>query len=159
VASTTITREPTTVFNWLLSQRSTRQDLAEEGLEFPPYGQVLWLRRPSATAVLKRDAVSSKLGRFTDGKMPFVGILLDLHGSEYYFSSADLGAVVASIAAWTRGWVAPCAIVLTGKPATQLQTLLDITKISTIQHLRIVDSVEAGRRHIEMYLQQRSTET
>jgi hypothetical protein len=141
------------LLNWLLPQRSTRHDLVEDNFEIPPHGRVLHLRRASLNATLKRDAVFNKLGRFTDGKMPFVGILLDLHACEYHFSSADLGAVVASTAAWARGWVAPCAIVMTGKSASQLQTLLDITKLSTIQHLRIVDSVEAGRKHIEAYLQ------
>ena len=145
------------MFNWLLPNRS-RHDLSDEALEVPPHGQILLLRRPSGT-VLKRDAVANKLSRFTDGKMPFAGILLDLQGSEYYFSSGDLGAVVAAIAAWSRGYVAPCAIVLTGKPATQLQTLLDITKLSTIQHLRVVDSCDAAHKHIQSYLgQQRPTE-
>jgi hypothetical protein len=144
------------MLNWRLPNRS-RHDLADEMLEVPPHGQVLLLRRPSAPAVLKRDAVSIKLSRFADGKMPFAGILLDLAGSEYYFSSADLGAVVSSIAAWSRGYVAPCAIVLTGKPATQLQTLLDITKLSTIQHLRVVDSFDAAQRHIQSYLAQQRT--
>jgi hypothetical protein len=140
------------LLNWLLPQRSSRQDLKEELVEMPPYGKVLHLRRSSPTAVLKRDAVSTKLGRFTDGRTPFVAVLLDLQGVEYYFSSADLGAMVASTAAWARGWVAPCAIVITGKSASQLQALLDITKLSTLQHLRIVESVDAARRHIETCL-------
>jgi hypothetical protein len=106
--------------------------------------------------MLKRDAVAQKLGRFAEGHRPFVGILLDLDVGEYYFSSGDLGAVVASTAAWGRGGVAPCAIVVTGKPASQLQALLDITKLSTLQHLRIVDSVDAGRRHLEAHLRQRA---
>ena len=142
------------VFNWRLPNRSARQDLVDGLLELPPYGQILHVRRPSDSALLKRDAVAARLGRFADGKMPFAGIVLDLLGGEYYFSSADLGAVVGSISAWSRGRVAPCAIVLTGKPATQLQTLLDITKLNTIPHLRIVESLDAGCKHVESFLAQ-----
>jgi hypothetical protein len=143
------------LLEWLRTQRLIRQDLSEVTVEMPPHGPILHLRRPSPTAMLKRDAVVGRLGRFSDGPRPYVGILLDLDSTEYYFSSGDLGALVASTAAWRRGATAPCAIVLTGKPASQLQALLDITKLSTLHHLRIVDSVDAGRRHLEMHLRQR----
>jgi hypothetical protein len=144
------------VLEWLRTQRVARQDLAEVTVELPPYGSILHLRRPSPTAMLKRDAVAGRLGRFSDGPRPYVGILLDLDSTEYYFSSGDLGALVASTASWNRGATAPCAIVLTGRPAAQLQALLDITKLSTLHHIHIVDSVEAGRRHLELHLRQRA---
>ena len=144
------------MLEWLRTQRVARHDLAEHIVEMPPHGQILHLRRPSATALLKRDTVANRLGRYSDGTRPYVGILLDLEASEYYFSSGDLGALVASTAAWGRGATAPCAIVLTGKSAAQLQALLDITKLSTLQHLRIVESVDAGRRHLETHLRQRA---
>jgi hypothetical protein len=140
------------MLNWLLPQRTAQKELLEENFELPPHGRVLHLRRASPRTPLKRDAVLNRLGGFTDGRMPFVGILIDLGGGEYQFSSGDLGAVVASIAAWSRGWVAPCAIVLDGRSASQLQTLLDITKLNTIQQLRVVSSVEAGRAHIAGFL-------
>jgi hypothetical protein len=143
------------VRNWLLPQRSMRHELVEETLDVPPHGQFLLLRRPSGTAALTRDAIANRLGRYTDGSMPFVGLVVDLSGSEYQFSSADLGAVVASTAAWTRGWVAPCAIVLTGKPASQLQVLLNITKLSTLPHLRVVSSLDEARTHVVNYLDRR----
>jgi hypothetical protein len=137
------------------SDRGGGEELVEGYFDVPPHGRVLHLRCPDTGAALKTNAVADKLFRFPDGQMPFVGILLDLGGTEYHFSSHDMASVACAIAAWIRGWVAPCAIVLTGSAAIQLQRLLDATKLSTIGQLRIVDTAESARAHIELCLEQR----
>jgi hypothetical protein len=76
------------------------RDLVEETFEMPPHGPVLHLRRPPGTAVLDKNAVHKKLFRFCDGRMPYVGILIDLGGYDYRFSTVDLGSLTTSIAAW-----------------------------------------------------------
>jgi hypothetical protein len=136
---------------FLLSKKSINPEaggtaeFVEERLDFAPYGQVLSLSRPGTTTRPSRlNAVFEKLGQYGDGTMPFVGIVVNSGGSDYRFSSADLGGVAAATAAWVRGWVAPCAIVITGEAARHLQRMLDITTLGRIEQLRIVDSV--GRR-------------
>jgi hypothetical protein len=44
---------------------------------------------------------------------------------------------------------------LTGKPASQLQVLLNITKLSTLPHLRVVSSLDEARTHVVNYLDRR----
>jgi hypothetical protein len=88
--------------------------------------------------------------------MPYVGLIVDFSHLEYEFSSADLAGVASAIAAWVRGWVAPCAIVMRGSGARRLQQQLAITKLDAIDELRIVDSVDLGRAHVERQLTQRA---
>ena len=132
-------------------------DFLEERLEFAPHGQVLRLTRPVATTrPLRPNAVFEKLRHYVDGTMPFVGIVIDCGGSDYRFSSADLGGVASASAAWVRGWVAPCAIVITGEGARHMQRLLDITTLAKVEQLRIVDTVDAARTHLMFHLERRS---
>ena len=100
-------------FRGLLGSRSGAQSLTEHSMDMAPLGQVLVLSRPQAAITLKADAVAEMLHAQGDGRMRYAGVLLDFGGYGYRFSSADLGALLAAIAAWVRGWVAPCAIVLT----------------------------------------------
>jgi hypothetical protein len=146
-------------FNWLIPhtrRRAIERGLVEDAFDVPPHGRVLHLRRPSGTAVLERNAVANKLRPFVDGRMPYAAILVDLGGSDYHFSSPDLGCICGSIAAWVRGWVAPCAIVLTERSALELQRVLELIGMGKIGELRLVDSEDAGRRHIAACLDRRA---
>jgi hypothetical protein len=67
--------------------------------------------------------------KFADAPTSFVGILIDFGDYEYRFSSGDIASIAATIAAWHRGWVAPCAIVMRRAPAEALQRLLDLTQL------------------------------
>src|SRR4029077_8946959 len=98
------------------------------------------------------DAIASKLMKFAERPTPFVAILIDFGGIEYVLSSADLASIAATIAAWVRGWVAPCAIVMTGSSADMLRKVLEITKLNQIDQLRVVDTKESGLNHIRTEL-------
>ena len=143
-------------FRGLLGSRSGAQSsLTEHSMDMAPLGQVLVLSRPQAAITLKADAVAEMLHAQGDGRMRYAGVLLDFGGYGYRFSSADLGALLAAIAAWVRGWVAPCAIVLTGEAATELQRLLEITKVTSIEQLRIVATSDQAVQHIRHHLERR----
>jgi hypothetical protein len=101
---------------------------------------------------LKPGAVAESLRPYGGGRMPFAALMMDFRGADYHFSSDDLGALLSAIAAWARGRVAPCAIVLTSSAARELQQLLDLCKVNTIDSLRIVASAEAGLGHIQEHL-------
>ena len=77
-------------------------------------------------------------------RTPFVAILIDLGGIEYVLTSADLASISAAIAAWVRGLVAPCTMVMTGSSADMLRKVLEITKPNQIDELRVVDTKESG---------------
>jgi len=141
------------VSNQLLESAGPYGDFAEQVLEFPPHGQVLMLTAPERP---KPNAIWEKLGPYCDGHMPFVGIIVDCGGREYHFSSADLGGMASAIAAWVRGWVAPCAVVVGGSGADELRHMLRITKLGEIEELRIVGSVELARAHVESHLRRRA---
>jgi hypothetical protein len=135
------------------TDQSNQTELVEHDFDMPPHGQVLVLSCREVHVTLKANAVFDKLGKYAEGQMPFVGLLIDLGGAGYRFSSTDLGGVAAAIAAWVRGWVAPCAIVLTGTAASDLQKLLNLTKLNTLDQLRIVDTVQLARTHIRLQLE------
>jgi len=130
--------------------------LIEDFIDVSPFGQVLVLKCPVGGVVLKAGAVSDRLRKYCDGRMPSTGVLVDLGGTDYRFSSADLASVASGIAAWERGWVAPCAIVLTGAAATDLQRLLDLTKLSTIEELQVVGNADEALTHIRRQLERRA---
>jgi len=136
--------------------RVRKTDLAEQYLEMPPHGQILVLTPAEAGLSPKVDAVAERLFKFDASQLdstPFVGILIDLLGVNYRFSSSDLATVAAAIAAWKRGWVVPCSVALMGRPADELRRLLDITKLSELEQLQVVDSKELGLEHISEQLQ------
>jgi len=129
--------------------------LTERSVEMAPFGEVLVLSRPAASTALRADAVAEKLRTHAGGQMVYVGVLVDFDGYGYRFSSADLGMLLSSVAAWVRGWVAPCAIVLSGEAAIELQRLLDITKANSIEQLRIVATFDEAVGHIRHHLERR----
>ena len=126
-------------------------------IDVPPHGQVLVLTCPTDAVALRADAVSQRLCTHCDGSMPYAGVLIDFAGRKYRFSSADLAAVMSYIAAWVRGWVAPCAVALTGASAEELRRLLDLTKLNEIEALKIVERVEDGLAHIGEHLTKRAS--
>ena len=105
---------------------------------------------------LKPGAVAESLRGYSGGQMPFEALLLDFHGADYHFSSDDIGGLLSAIAAFVRGRVAPCAIVLTSSAARELQQLFDLCKVNTIEPLRIVGSADAGLEHIRIHLERRT---
>jgi hypothetical protein len=134
--------------------RIYRQDLKEVYEDLPSHGPILVLSLPKGTLRLKPDAIAGALKQFVERPTPFVAILIDLGGIDYIFSSHDLGCLVATMAAWVRGWVAPCAIVMTGGSANQLRRMLEITKLSELGQLRVVDTRELGLQHLQTQLEQ-----
>ena len=65
-------------------------------------------------------------------------------------------ALLSAIAAWARGSVAPCAIVLTSSAAREFQQLLDLCKVNTIESLRIVSTADAALAHVRAHLERRT---
>lgn len=94
--------------------------------------------------------------RYPESATAFAGILIDLPGVDYQFSSVDLGSVMGTIAAWERGWVAPCSIVMTGRAADDLRTLLKITELD-LEEVRVVDTSDTGLEHIIRQLERIKT--
>jgi hypothetical protein len=136
------------------TRKSFRQNLNERYENLSPHEQLLLLSLPDGAAKPKADAIASKLMKFAERPTPFVAILIDFGGIEYVLSSADLASIAATIAAWVRGWVAPCAIVMTGSSADMLRKVLEITKLNQIDQLRVVDTKESGLNHIRTELEQ-----
>ncbi|HVF61005.1 MAG TPA: hypothetical protein VNJ70_14455 [Thermoanaerobaculia bacterium] len=124
----------------------------DQYLEVPPFGQVLVLDLATGSRTPPGQAVASRLMKFADAPTPFVAILIDFGDRDYRFSSADLGILGATIAAWHRGWVAPCAIVIRHSSADALQKLLDIIQFSQLRELRIVETRDFGMAHIREQL-------
>ena len=124
-------------------------ELIEEHLEIPPHGVALLLRGPGAR--VSTDAVFQKLKRYSDGSLPFAGLIVDVADLDYRFSTADLAAAVSATAAWIRGWVAPCAFVLHGQAAADLQRMIDVSKLGSIEQLRIVRDLDEARAHVAMH--------
>ena len=133
----------------LSSRLGATPRFAERSVDVANGGRILVLEGQPG---LKPGAVAESLRAYAGGKMPFAAILLDFRGADYHFSSDDIGALLSAIAAWVRGLVAPCAIVLTSSAARELQQLLDLCKVNTIESLRIVASAEAGLDHIREHL-------
>jgi hypothetical protein len=136
--------------DWL--QPARRLELEQSVSTLAPYGEALVLQCPAETARLPTNAVSAQLSTYCDGSMPYVAILIDFQGCEYRFSSADLGRVLSYIAAWKRGWVAPCAIVLPAHSAGELRRLLALVKVDTLDALAIVATPELGWLHLRSKL-------
>src|SRR5262245_16471600 len=130
-------------------------DPQDQYLEVPPHGQALFLDLVASARKSRGDAISNRLMKFARQATGFVAILIDLGETEYRFSSGDLASVASTIAAFHRGWVAPCAIVRRGSSAAALQGLLDLTKLNELPQLRIVDSKESGLAHIREHLERR----
>lgn len=131
----------------------TKQDLREYYEDLSPHGQILVLGLPEDAVKPAADAISRRLSKFVEQPTPFVAILIDLGGTHYLLSSADLGSIVCTMAPWVRGWVAPCAIVMAGPAAHELQKLLEITKLNGFDELRVVDTRESGLTHIRAHLE------
>jgi hypothetical protein len=127
-------------------------DLVEHSMDIAPHGQLLVLRPREPGLKPRANAVSEMLMKYVERPTPFVAILVDLAGIEYRFSSADVGILVATIAAWVRGWVAPCAIVMTGQAADELRKILDITQLSSLEQLQVVETRDLGLEHIARQL-------
>jgi hypothetical protein len=151
-------REDDMAGHWkrLLRWTKPRTSLQSQILDAPPHGQLLALNCTQAHARLKENAVGDRLRQYVDGGMPFVGLLVDLGETAYQLSSIDLAAVASTIAAWKRGYVAPCAIVTTGSAARLLRDLLRLTKLDELEQLQVVETVDAGRAHILNCLEQRA---
>ena len=133
--------------------KSSPQDLFESYEELPPHGQILVLSSPNGALPPEQDAIARRLMKFVERPTPFVGIVIDLGAVAYVLSSADLGSVASTMAAWVRGWVAPCAIVMTGPSANHLQNVLQITKLNQLEQLRVVDTKESGLKHVRTHLE------
>jgi hypothetical protein len=134
-------------------RKFSAQDLRERYEDLPPHGRILVLGLPNGALKPKGDAIARKLMKFVERTTPFVAVVVDLNGVDYVLSSADLGIVVSTMAAWVRGWVAPCAMVMTGHSANHLQKMLEITKLSALKELRVVDTKESGLEHIRTHLE------
>ena len=124
----------------------------EHYLNFSPHGQILVLELAATAHASPGNAVASRLMKFADTLTPFSGILIDFGDCQYRFSSADIGSIAATIAAWQRGWVAPCAIVMRGASAKELQSVLEVVQLSDLAELRIVETRELGMSHIGKHL-------
>ena len=145
--------EATQLFNRQSRWRRPAGTFVEHVIELPPHGRLLVLTAPERPGP---DAIWEKLSGYCDGGMPYVGIIVDCGDQAYRFSSADLGGVASAIAAWARGWVAPCAVVANGSGSKDLQHLLQITTLAQIEELRIVDSLESALTHVELHLKRRA---
>ena len=121
-------------------------------MDSPPHGKILVLSPRERGTRLRKNAVARVLMKYAERETPFVGILVDLTGVEYQFSSLDVGGMAAAIAAWVRGWVAPCAIAMRGQPADNLRKVLDITDLSSLEELRVVETADLGLQHIVGHL-------
>jgi hypothetical protein len=140
--------------SWITwTSKSSEQDLREHYEDLPPHGQIVVLSLPEGELKPKADAIAGKLMKFVERPTPFVAILIDLGGIDHLLSSTDLGSVAGTMAAWVRGWVAPCAIVMTRGPAYELRRMLEITKLSELDQLRVVDTRELGLKHIRIQLE------
>ena len=133
-----------------------RGALVERFDELPPHGQILTLCPQIRDRALHPDAVLGALRQYMEQVTPFTGLLVDLMPGPYDFSESDLTAVLATIAAWRRGWVIPAAVVLAEPAASELQNMLDITKLNQVRQLRVVATLEAGLMHIREMLSQRA---
>ena len=131
------------------------RDLREHYEELPPHGQILVLSLPGDAVKPAADAISRRLSKFDGQSTPFVAVLIDLGGTQYLLSSADLGSIVSTMAAWVRGRIAPCAIVMTGTAAHELRKVLEITTLSGLGQLRVVDTRESGLTLIRAHLESR----
>lgn len=123
-------------------------DLREDLVNIPPHGRILVLRPRESGLSPHANAIAERLLKYAECQTPFVGILVDLAGVDYVFSSGDVGSVALAIAAWVRGWVAPCAIVMTGTAADALRKTLDVTQLSSLEELAVVGTSDLGLQHI-----------
>ena len=132
-----------------------KTDLIEQLVDIPPQGRILVLRPRHPGLTPRANAVAKRLFKYCERETPFVGILVDMGRADYEFSSVDVGSVAAAIAAWVRGWVAPCAIVMTGRAADALRRTLDVTQLSPLEELQVVGTREMGLQHIARILERR----
>ena len=116
----------------LRGPKQVMDESAERYLMMAPHGQILVLDLAESRAKLKSEAISDKLMKFAGRPTSFVGVLIDLKGVDYRLSSADVGSIAATIAAWERGWVAPCAVVMTGAAAAELEKVLALTRLNQL---------------------------
>lgn len=136
-----------------LWSRSAAPGLLQSITSLPGHGDVLVVACPPGAVAIKRNAVWDALSVYADGTMPQAALLLDLASLDYRFSSADLTGVMSSVAAWTRGWVAPCAIVLQGASADELARMLEVTRLNEVEAVAVVPSPEGGFAHIRRQLE------
>ena len=120
----------------------------------PPFGAVLVLERPAGATQVEHESIWECLRQYCDGQLPYVGLIVDLTGTDYRFASADLGGVLSAIAGRRRGWVAPCAVALAGSAGADLRKLFALTKVDSITQLRVVDDRAEGMAHVRQHLQE-----
>ncbi len=141
------------IFSKLFRPRRTGDDPAEEYLELAPHGRILVLGPTAPESMRSGCALSDRLMKFAGRPTPFVGLLVDLGQGICRLSEGDFASIVGTTAAWQRGWVAPCAIVVTGDRAAELNDLLRLTQLDSLPEIRVVDSMEAGIAHLQEQLE------
>ena len=123
------------------------RSLIKELIEVPGHGAVLKVVPGEADARLQSDSIHEVLFRFMEQRKPYVGLVIDLRGTKYAVSAADLATLTYAMMDHERQCLIPCSFLLDDAAAKLFQSMLDLTQ-SGFAELKIVDSMERAIRHI-----------
>ena len=123
-----------------------RGSLIGELVEVPGHGALLKVAPEKANARLRSNAIHEVLVRFMEQLKPYVGLVIDLRGTEYSVSSADLATLMFAMMDHESNCFIPCSVLLDKTQAQRFQAMLDLTKLG-FPELRIADSMDLAVRH------------
>ena len=75
--------------------------LTKELVDVPGRGSVMKLMPAEGNTRVRSDAIHRALARFMHQPKPYVGLILDLRGTKYSVSSADLATLIFAMSFWT----------------------------------------------------------
>jgi hypothetical protein len=135
------------VFSWWRRTPS----VVEGRREIPSVGTVFTFSLAD-TPGTRPDAIGESLMKFAERPKPYRGVLVDLKGQEYLFSSGDLtGLVMAGVDQQSRRFL-PSAVIAAGRAQDHLRELLRVTRLDRLDYVIVSpsesDALEAIRRFV-----------
>jgi hypothetical protein len=124
-----------------------RTSLIDEVVDVPQLGDVLRLVPERADARLRHDSIHHALVGFMEQPKPYVGLIIDLRGSNYAVSSADLATLMFAMMDHEEGALIRTSVLLEESPAKLFQSMLDITQLGFAE-LQVVGSMDRAIEHL-----------
>ncbi len=136
------------MFSWWKRRSST----VEERREIPSVGTLFTLSLPDTPGAIPPDAIGQSLIRFAERPKPYVAVLVDLRGRQYFFSSGDLAGLVMAGLDQQNHRLLPSAVVAVGPAEEHLRRLLKTCQLDRLDHLIVAATESDAVKAIERFV-------
>jgi hypothetical protein len=126
--------------------RKARNALTEELIEVAGRGSVMKLAPAEGKGRVRSDAIHQALFRFMQQPKPYAGLIIDLRGTKYSVSSADLATLMFAMMDHDEKRLLPCCVLLDDAQAQRFRQMLEVTELG-FPELHILDSMDAAMEH------------